>query len=473
MADEEQTPIQEEWSTPSDGPSPAVVWLGRFLRLALVVAILAAAVGVAWYWLTNRPQAQRRKPQRQAVLVEVQRVAPRRHQVTVRAMGVVIPSRSTPLSARVGGQVVAVAPPFVPGGRFAEGEQMLRIDPNDFLLAVRQQQAELARREAELTQREADIRQRRTDVTNAEAQIAIEMGQQAVARREYELLGDLAADEDRELVLREPQLRMARARKEAAEAAVKAAEGAKASAEAMKDTAEVLLAKARLDLSRTSVTAPCNAVVLSRNVNLGSQVSAGATLAVVADTDVFWVRVSIPLDELRRIRVPGVNAEAGTGSPVKLFHQAAWGEGAFREGRVVRLMTELEPRGRMAQVLVEVQDPLDLTRPPAERRPLLLDSYVRAEIAGEELAGVIPVPRTALRDGNKVWVMDDDGALDIRPVRIEWSGPETVYVRDGMAPGARLVVSDLGAPVRGMALRTAESAASSPSGGKGEPEGGR
>ncbi len=58
--------------------------------------------------------------------------------------------------------------------------------------------------------------------------------------------------------MREPHLRAAQARIEAAEAAV---------------------ARARLDLERTAIVAPFDAQVLTRDANLGSQVAAGAPLA--------------------------------------------------------------------------------------------------------------------------------------------------------------------------------------------------
>jgi hypothetical protein len=163
------------------------------------------------------------------------------------------------------------------------------------------------------------------------------------------------------------------------------------------------------------------------------------------------VEVSVPIGQLQWIQIPGFNSSEG--SPVRVYHESAWGPDAHREGRVVRLKTNLEPRGRMAQILVRVEDPLALEQPPRDRRALILGSYVRVEVEGRAVTDAVRVPRTALRDGDHVWTMDEDASLRIHRVEIAWSTEEYVLVRDGIASGDLIITSDLGAPVEGMKLR--------------------
>lgn len=428
--------------------APAPKRLARFAPLLLILAILAVAGGVSAYWLTHQPTARRRPPKPQAVLVEVRRVSPTSEPVVVRAMGEVVPAKEIKLAARVSGEIVKVSPQFVPGGyiKAVTGEdrpagrreaakapegpvgleayealqgdrRILQIDPRDYKLVVRQRAGDLAK---------------------AQCELKVEMGRVSVAKREAELLGHVIKQEDEDLVLRKPQLAMARAAESAAEAA---------------------LEKARLDLKRTTVTTPFNVVVQSRSVNLGSQVAVGSPLASLVGTDEYWVQVSVPVDQLKWIDIPVLAGEKG--SPVRVYHEAAWGAGpdAFRAGTVSRLMPDLEPLGRMARLLVAVADPLHLSAPLQERRVLILGAYVRVEIKGRKLEKVVRVSRTALREGDSVWVMKPDQTLDIRQVRIEWSGNEYVYVSEGLRDGDILITSDLGAPVQGMALRTAGASA--------------
>lgn len=396
--------------------SSAWKWAGRLFRLCLLVAIVGVSSGLSYYWMANPPTTQRRPPKPESVLVEVSPVEIGAQQVIVTGMGEVIPAREIQIAAQVSGKVIEVNRHFEPGGQFRKGDTLLKIERKDYELAVQQQTGNL---------------------TKVQSDVRLEMGQQAVAKREYEILGETADEEDEELLLRQPQL---------------------AAKEAAVSVAEATLEKARIDLERTEIIAPFNALIQTRLVDLGSYVGPGAQLAKLVGTDEFWVEVSVPVDELAWIDIP--SGDTKTGAPARVYNIAAWGAEIFREGRVTRLLAEVEPQGRMARVLVTVQDPLDLNATPENRRPLLLGSFVRIEVNGKNVPEVAKIPRTALRDGARVWVMTNDNTLDIRSVEVAWSENDYVYVSAGLSPGDALVVSDLAAPVQGMSLRTGN-----PSGG--------
>jgi len=436
------------------------IWAGRILRALLVLVMLGAAGGVSAYWLMNRPQAKRRPAKPQAILVEVQQVQPQEEQVVIRAMGAVVPVRSIELGSRVRGEIVQVSPNFIPGGRFNAGELLVKVDPNDFELAVRLHQAQVKKAAADVEQAASAIKQQQANLTKAESALAIEMGRQSTALGEYKLLGETVKPEDEALVLREPQLKEARANCDSAKAATQAGKALRDAARASEAATRVALEQAQLDLKRTEIRAPFNVMVRTRNVNLGTQVAVGASLASLVGTDEYWVEVSIPVDELKRIRIPEFNST--TGAPVRIYHAGAWGPDTHRKGTVTRLMSEIEPQGRMARLLVTVEDPLELKAPPQNRRQLILSSYVRVELVGQKLTNIVRVNRTAMRDGNHVWIMGADDKLEIRQVKIAWSGNDHVCVSEGLAAGDRLIVSDLGGAVQGMPLRTAESVKEKP-----------
>ena len=482
--------------------SRARSWLGYAGRFVLALLILGAGGAISVYWLRHRPKATRRRPAAQATLVAVAPAQADTHQIVVRAMGTVVPARSIQLASRVSGEVVEVSPAFQPGGRFQSGALVLKIDPSDYELAIEQSKAELAKRSAEaeqaagqVSQAEVDIelagiqiersrlevKQRETAVVQAASAFTVEAGQQSVAKREYELLGQTIEAADRELVLRQPQLRAAQADQDAALASQRVAESDTTAAEASKRLTEVAkrtaeaseqaakasltsaaaaLRKAQLDLERTRVVAPFNAMVLVRDVDLGSQVNTGTQLASLVGTDEYWVQVSVAVDQLRWINVPGQRGDHG--SQVRVFCEAAWGQAVSRLGTVRGLMTELEPEGRMAQLLVVVEDPLGLGTEENPGLPLILGSYVRVEIEGKELADVVRIERSALRNGDQVWVMGSDSTLEVRDVHIAWGGAEHVYISTGLWAGDLLVTSDLGTPVPGMALRTSSESGARP-----------
>jgi RND family efflux transporter MFP subunit len=245
------------------------------------------------------------------------------------------------------------------------------------------------------------------------------------------------------LALRKPHLEKARADLAAADADLK---------------------QAKLDLARTRVVSPFNAIVRSERVEVGSVVTAQEALAELVGTDAYWVKASIPVDRLNWIRTPRKAGESG--SPARVFH----GDRQISTGRVIKLLSDLESEGRMARILVEVDDPLGLNSDQSNLTPLLIGEYVRVEIGGRELEDVYRIPRSALRDNERIWLADENGRLEIREVDTLWRDADSVLVRDGLSPGELLITSDIAAPVAGMTL-TVTAPGEANSGGLARPKG--
>ena len=387
---------------------PAVKWWKRSLRILVALLIVGVGLAGATYLKKSAPKATKRPPAKWIPVVRVEPMQPSRHQVMVQAMGTVIPARKIYLKSRVSGQVVALHPEFVEGGFLSKGERIVQLDRSDYKLALTQMQNALV---------------------DSQYALKLELGRQDVALREWQLLNgpDNAEEANSDLALRKPHLEKAEADVAAAEAAV---------------------AKAVLDLERTAIKVPFNAMVLSKSIDIGSQVGIQESLAELVGTDTFWIQASIPIERLDWIQVPRHNGENGAAARIM------YGQGHLVEGTVARLMGNLESEGRMARVLIAVEDPLG--RKPSQSPnspPLLLGEYVRVEIEGRVLDNVYTIPRTALRDDNTVWLVNDKQRLDIRTVAPVWRDSETVVMHDELRPGDRLVVTDLPAPVAGMEVR--------------------
>jgi multidrug efflux pump subunit AcrA (membrane-fusion protein) len=211
--------------------------------------------------------------------------------------------------------------------------------------------------------------------------------------------------------------------------------------------AKAELEQANINLKRTTLTAPFNVLVLSRHVNLGSQVTSQERLADLVGTDSYWVQGSLPVEKLRWVRVP--NGQGDSGSRARIIYRGDY----VLEGRVVRLLPDLSKEGRMARLLLEVDDPLGMQAEDKKRPMLLIGEYVRVQIEGEELDNVYRIPRPALRNDNEVWLVDDKSKLVIQSVKTIWREEDSVVVQDGFKPGQHLLVSDLAAPVAGMPVR--------------------
>jgi multidrug efflux pump subunit AcrA (membrane-fusion protein) len=79
--------------------------------------------------------------------------------------------------------------------------------------------------------------------------------------------------------------------------------------------------------------------------------------------------------------------------------------------------------------------------------------FVDVEIIGKTLSGVFVVPRAALREGDTVWTMDDEGKLRVTPVTVVRRERDTVILRDGFPEGASIVLTNISGAAEGMKLR--------------------
>lgn len=403
----------------------------RLLKALLPFLVLSAGLIGATVIVKSGPRAQKNEPVRKATLVEAVRLQPSLEPVVVKAMGTVIPAREIALKSGVSGEVVRLHPGFAVGSLVLAGSEALRIDDRDYKLAVIK-----ARGQAE----------------KALSEVRIEMGRQAVAKREWELLNDRNAasgsdaEQDSDLALRRPHLK---------------------NAEAALDAANAELAQAELNLTRTSVRAPFNAVVRSKNVDVGSHVSTQDTLATLAGTDEYWVQVSVPVDRLKWISFPDDRGKAGSKVTIRYGNSNPSASGLT--GRVIKLLSDIEKEGRMARVMVSVMAPLAKQSRGENSLPLLLDSSVHVEIEGFKIDNALKIPRSALREGSSIWIIDGKGTLQIRPVEILWRDAQLVLVKNSVKEGERLILSDIPAPLEGMSLRLATPAEETAQGAAGTP----
>lgn len=381
------------------------------IQFLMAIAVLGCGIALATYYLKTGPEAKPRKRAPRLPLVEVTPIEYGPHHLFVETMGTIHAATEITLSPGVGGEIISLSDNFVPGGFFAADDLLVTLDPADYKLAVHQLEAEVAQVKNELE---------------------LEMGNQRIAKKEFEILNQQVNAAERRLMLRQPQLETRKSTLQAVEAR---------------------LTQAQLDLQRTRVKAPFNGVVLSRSVNLGSRVSVSTVLARLIGTDEFWLKLAVPVEQLRWITFPGSNQSTGAG--VRVFPRDRAFSG-FRVGRVLRLAPELEPQGRMASVYVAVADPLCLLPENKDKPRLLLGSFVRAEIEGTELSHVVAIKRQHLRENDSLWLMDDAGNLEIRPVDIAARTRQQIFIADGVKSGEKLIISDLSAPIPGSPLKQAQ-----------------
>ncbi|MHC4772180.1 MAG: efflux RND transporter periplasmic adaptor subunit [Planctomycetota bacterium] len=386
-------------------------WQRALVQIALVAVIVAVAIGAAKMMSSFRKAPEKKEQTVSAPLLNAIEVYPETLEMVVQGYGTVKPRMEVQVVPQVSGRVVRCHRQLVNGGFFKADEALVVIEQTDYTLAVESAAAAVAQAEVKVEQEKAEA---------------------DVAHQEWE---NLHPDKqpDSILVFREPQIRNAQAQLSAAKAR---------------------LAKAKLDLERTTITMPFDGRVVQTGIDEGQFITAGAPIATVYRTDV--VEIAVPLEdaELEWFDLPldGNHSGDAAGTPVGVFASFAGGEHSW-QGRLVRTEGRIDPKSRMVHVVAQVTDPF---KPVSSRPPLTPGMFVRVDIEGREVKDIYRLPRYAIRRGREVWIAagtEEIKTLTVHPVEVVRMDKMFAYVAAGLNEGDLIITSALETVVNGMAVR--------------------
>lgn len=296
--------------------------------------------------------------------------------VVVSAVGRLIPNREVVLSAEVSGIVQAYEADM--GDAAAAGQMLVKLEPRDYELALREAEATLL-----------SARARRAAAQNA-------------FKRAEELLPD-------RVITQEVY--------EKVEAEYIAAQAAVSQAEAMVDIR-------RRNLEKTVIEAPFEGLVIRRMVELGQNINIGDP--VVAMADMQTMRVKIYLNEQDYVYL---DAEDSVAVRVEAFRERRF------PGRVDRIGVKADPQTNTFEIEVLVANP-DLALKAG------LTATVRIVVDEIPQAVMVPQDCILFRENRKeVFVVTDAGEAAVREVTLGRVEGSSVRILEGLQPGDRLVTS--------------------------------
>lgn len=368
-------------------------------RGLLITGILAGAAGIAFGLGKLKPPPETKDNQDIAPLVQVMPLVASPASFRIASQGTVRPRTETVLSAEVSGAIVSISPKFIAGGVFAKGEELLRIDPTNYVVAVDQARATLAQRQIE-----------------------------------YDGASKLRSQGYR-------------------------AESEYASAAAALAAAKADVVKAERNLERTRISLPYDGMVRAKEADLGQYVNPGTRLGVTFATDYAEVRLPLTDQDLAFIELPGAADIAKSGSaegPVVDLTAMQKGRRAHWNARIVRTEGVVDEKNRVTYAVARIADPYDLQGNSGHESPLPMGTFVAASIEGTTMENVIRVPRSAVRGNNQLMFVDDDNRLRIRNVDIVRTDAEYAYLQGGASVAERISVTTLETPINGMKVRTGD-----------------
>lgn len=372
---------------------------GIIILVAIIVALLMGQF---------KPRSLESAQPDQGVAVTTETLQLTQVDLTVKSQGTVLPRTRTNLISEVSGLVVEVAPQFVVGGTFAKGDILIRLDSTDYEVAKQRADAMLI---------------------SAKAQLLSEQARSAQAKKEWQMSGR-PLEEAPVLALRAPFLAEAESRLLQAEAEVKQAE---------------------LKLQRTLIRAPYRGMVSVKSVDVGQYVTIGARLGETFAIDFAEVRLPMTAKDLSMlgpITYPGEQQEAPRSV---LLRGSVNGELSTWQAKLVRSEGTVEQKNRTQYLVAQVNDPYNTQQDP-DTLPLLMGTFVEAQVAGRTIDKVYALPRHALRSGNRVATLDSEQRLDLKKVEFAFEDQSYYYLNAGLEGVVEVVTSSLGVMVQGMKL---------------------
>lgn len=446
MSDQKMPPPQEPFEKSSDahnpaqeidsGAAPADSGLNLARIIFNVIAVMAIlAVGImGMKGMIAMRKAPPKKPLPPKVLkVQAMTVSVGSHTVSISANGTVAAKNQIKIIPEVTGKVLFAHPEFRDGGVIRKGEVLYRIDPADL---QKQKNSSLANSSALNVEIEY-LKDRKSTLKNEldEAIKTLSIAEEEAARMERLYARGAAAEA--EVNKARLSVQSSKERVEAYRSNIALMDPSIDKIKAQLDVVGAGLDTVNLHLGRTEYKAPFDGVIVSGSLQPGQFVAAGQALAVLQDISVYEIPVPLPLSDWQAL-APNRTAKSLSYDPMRV--RVAWVDTDKSRhtctGDVVRMGSQLDPRNRMVNLVVEVA--------PGARHacdmPLMAGMFTDVEFTGQELDGVAPIPRRVLREGNKVYVVED-GKFAVRDV-VPWrSIGEEVFIQQGLRTGDVVITS--------------------------------
>ena len=376
-------------------------------RVLMPIGILLGSIVITVVLIRNPTRVSESAPEIIPISVRVAEVRSESVQLFIESQGKAQAARQASLSSNVQGPVAWVSPSLEAGAYVKAGEPLLRLELADFETAV-------ARSRATYEQ------------ASAEAEFAA---------------ADLA------------RITQLAAKRLASESELQNAERAATVTSARLADAEAALEQSELDAERSILRAPFNAVVASRDVELGQFVNRAQSVAVLFDADSVDVRVPLAIRQLGYLDVPmGFRGEFESVQAPRVELVGSYGGKQYIwEGKLLRTEATIDPNSNTVQSIIRIEQPTaDLG---GETIPLPIGLFVEARIAGKLVEDIISLPRSAIRNNSQVLVVDAENKMYYRDVDIFRLEQDRVLISGGLVAGEKISTSAIQAVDDGMSVR--------------------
>jgi RND family efflux transporter MFP subunit len=313
--------------------------------------------------------------------------------------GTVTAKNSLTLTAQVDGKLIWLAENAIEAGMLTVGETVFQQDDTDLTSILAQRQAQMA---------------------IAQARLDLELGQQRIAKKDYQMMKkDFDEKEweiDLALLLRQPQLAQAQAELTIAKSAVQIAQ---------------------TDLNRRQWRSDKRYLVVSKQVSQGDYLQKGDEIAKLIEFDTLRIPIYLP----RKIAA------------------------SVKEGQAVSLYqpdTQIRVTAHISQIFPALENSIHLQKVyaeyrlnSAEGRGLIIGDFVEAQFLFSPIDDTLTVPLSAIDEG-KVWLVSQDNKLLQKPVTILHQDEFNAVIHNVVESHLLLVINKMHAPQVNLSVNIVE-----------------
>ncbi|WP_185817493.1 efflux RND transporter periplasmic adaptor subunit [Shewanella atlantica] len=353
------------------------------------VVLISIASMVSFIIHATAPTPAVRPDARQAINVNTMQVDEQMFTPSYKAYGTVIAKNTLTLTAQVDGQLTYLARNVIQGGRLGVGENIFQQDTSDL-------QAVLAQRQAE--------------VEIATARLALELGEQRIAEKDYQMmLKDFEENEwqlDLELLLRKPQLSQAKAQL---------------------DIAHNALDIAKKELSRAQWLSDKHYFVESKQVSQGDYLIKGDEIAKLVELNQLRVPIYLPRELASDVQV---------GQKVSLYQPDTK---RAVNAHISHIFPMLDNKIHLQKVFAEY------TPSPGDPSSLIIGDFVEAQLLFPPIANTLRVPLSAI-DSDHIWLVSANKTLKKKPVSILFQDESTAVIHNVLSDNEQLITNKMHSP---------------------------
>ena len=267
------------------------------LKTLLPIGLIAASLVVAGYLRVTRPAVQPAPASERVWVVSAEPVALADRQPVLQLYGDIVAARDVTLRPFVAGEIVEASASLVPGGRFAAGETVLRIDPFDYRTARDELTAQLREETARRKELQSTLQAEWTMLALDETQL--QMAERDLTRYER-LRGSQTASEkaldDAQVAVAQRQAAVTTRRQ-----TITTFDARLDQQDATIERLEVAIERAERDLANTELRAPFPGFVTEVEAALGKWVGAGDPIARLIDENSLEIRFTLADTDFGRL----------------------------------------------------------------------------------------------------------------------------------------------------------------------------